>query len=221
MVLKDVNDFLSTQNSKKETVILKFSHIHEKNRSAVMSEVNKQLRAFLIDRRLGNLATVGNMPLGLLRGKVLAIYEEGFVGEGPYKDLVINFINPKKKKKNEEMAWKKLSENEKKFKLIIRGYYANKRSYKSLATHQTEKILKQWKKNGGKKGYPGELLQLYWTSTWHPGCKLGDQQNIAGNTAPLWTKSAIENLKKLIVEYKPNVVITDFADKWKAEIIIS
>lgn len=213
-VLDNVQRFLDRPASSRETVILKFSHIHESNRSDVMDMVNSTLRNRLLDRITG--LTIGALPFRRLRGKVLAVYEKEFVGRGPFKNKVITVINPKKKK-----AWVKMKPNEKRQKLILRGYYANRRSYKSVLDHQTNSVLKNWQKNGGKAGYPGELLQLYWTSTWHIKCKFGNQQHIARNTMFLWRRDAIDKLKRLIFRYQPNVVITDFAEEAKADIIIN
>ena len=149
-----------------------------------------------------------------LREKVLAIYEGGFVGQGPYKPKVINFINPKGKK-----AWDKKNIIEKRWLLILRGYYANRRRISSVKDHQENSIMKNWQKNGGKAGNPGELLQLYWTSTFN-WTNLLAPKNILHNTAEFWDANAVRVLKRLIFRYQPNIVITDFADEAKANAII-
>jgi hypothetical protein len=211
-VLDNVQRFLDRPASSRETVILKFSHIHESNRSDVMDMVNSMLRNRLLDRITG--LTIGAQPFRRLRGKVLAVYEKGFVGKGPFKNKVISVINPKGKK-----AWVKMEPKTKRQKLILRGEYANRRRLSSVKPHQENSIMKNWQKNGGKAGYPGEFLQLYWTSTFN-WTNLTASRNILENTAEFWTADAVSVLKRLIFRYQPNIVITDFADEAKANAII-
>ncbi len=73
--------------------------------------------------------------------------------------------------------------------------------------------LKSWKKVFSKPKFQGELMQLYWTSTWVFGKDpLGRAQNIRRNNEPLWLPTARAKLKFLINNYKPNIVLVDFAN---------
>lgn len=211
-VLADVVRFLRRDNSQNETVILKFSHIHEDNHRDVMEMVYRTIDTKLYDHGRDR-RTIGSIPIRELRGKVIAIYEEGFVGRGPYQYKVINFMNPKK-----DETWDRIDRMEKLNKLILRGYYSNKRQYKDMKKKQI-RLLQEWNRQGGKASFRGELMQLYWTSTWHPGSPL-HKMNIKNNTAPLWKDSSRNELTNLIRRYKPNVVITDFADASKAYTIL-
>ncbi len=201
-VLLQVRDFLNEEESRRETVILKFSHIHKNYRAKVMKHVIETLGDKLYEKY--PTGTVGMRPFGGLRGKVITIYEKGFVWTRQRANTVINYEN---KKGNEVFD---ACEN-KTGKLILRGYFSNKRSLNNMLKKQVQ-LLAGWRKIYNQNIYRGELMQLYWTSTWHPGTRIGGKQNIRRNTDPLWLPTARAKLKFLIKNYKPNIVLVDFAN---------
>lgn len=209
-ILDQVRTFLDRLPSSKETVVLKFSHVHADNRNQLVSEVMKVLGNKLY--RNNKLTTIGDRQIGEMRGKVIAIFEKGFVGTGASKCHVINFENAKSKTRWETAT-------NKGGKLILRGVYSNKRQLKNIIKKQAT-LLAEWNKIYRQPIYHGELMQLYWTSTWHPGSPLGSAQNIELNTTPLWVPEARQKLCELIKLYKPNVTIMDFASEAKCRLIL-
>ena len=202
-VLLQVRDFLNEKESRRETVILKFSHIHSSLRVKVMKHVIETLGDKLYEKYA--TGTVGMRPFGGLRGKVITIYQKGFVRTRQGANTVINYEN---KKGNEVFD---ACEN-KTGKLILRGYYSNKRKFNDMLKKQVQ-LLAGWRKIYNQNIYRGELMQLYWTSTWVFGKSLpGKTQDIRRNTDPLWLPTARAKLKFLIKNYKPNIVLVDFAN---------
>jgi hypothetical protein len=209
-VLLQVLDFLNTPDSSRETVILKFSHIYKDARTKVIDEVIRRVGAKLY--RKNNNITVGAERFQNLRGKVIAIFEKGFVGTGPRTNMVINFEN---KKGSKAFA----PTTEKTGKLILRGEYSNKRQLGDIVKKQ-KKNMEGWNQVSSSPAFAGELMQLYWTSTWHIGSPLW-AGSVRKNTEGIWTKRGRLELGKLILNYKPNIVLVDFANADKNDFLMN
>ncbi len=213
-VLKQIYTFIKTPASNQETVIIKFSHIHASNTGAVMQEVFDQLGTTLFRKRgaYGNF-TIGNIPLMAVRGKVIAIYDKNFHASGPRADTVITYENPK-----DDHAWDIIGD--KHGMLILRGKYANRRSLSDIVKKQTA-LLAKWDKVHVNPAFGGEMMQLYWTSTYNPLKSKPFTTNIEKNTRPLWDDDGKKKLSFLIKHYHPCVVLVDFADQAKNLLILN
>jgi hypothetical protein len=217
-VLQQVHVFMSSGGTR-ETVILKFSHIKAGNRREVVRTVTETLDQYLYNPHR-QPDTVGSIPLGRLRGKVLAVYESKF--EDALRVLPLNrrkaIVCRNDKGKS---GYNRITSLEKARKLILRGEYSNRRKRIDVYKKQLANAKNWWIKCQGKAACRGELMQIYWTSTFNP--KRWDSSwysNIKNNTKDLWTRRGKADLKHLIGNYRPNIVITDFADPDKAMFIL-
>jgi hypothetical protein len=211
-VLEQVNAFLNEH--KKETVILKISHVAAALRKRVVTYIERTLPSTRIYRNQHGISIAGE-TMGNLRGKVLVVYEENFKSKVQTKEITYykNCKVGKSKKSTMQSRflemWKIETHNG---RLILRGQYANKLKLNDIYADQ-EKKMKYWYTKHRKEC--DELMQLYWTSTGKFG-----HLNIAYNTALIWLDSAKARLHKLIKEYKPNIVMIDFIDDEKIEAIL-
>jgi hypothetical protein len=82
-----------------------------------------------------------------------------------------------------------------------------------------KKKMRNWYINGWQTNYPGELMQLYWTST-NNETELWTHPNVEVNTDRIWDRAGRRDLKYLIGNFRPNIVITDFAERRKAKYIL-
>lgn len=218
-ILADIRRFLTGDGHNRECVILKISHIKSGNRDGVISAINETLggdqSVLYKPGRPTRHATVGLTPLGELRGKCIVTYEKGFEGKdtvGTYAP--VSFLNPKGAD-----AISVLAPDKRYARLILRGEYSNKRTITNIHARQRDRLI-EWervKRDGNRRG---EMMQLYWTATWHVGCQLGEQTNIRRNTDAIWTDENLGRLRTLIRTYEPAVIITDFADATKANAIL-
>jgi len=218
-VLQQVQVFMSSVGTR-ETVILKFSHIKTGNRREVVRTVARTLDQYLYNPHR-QPDTIGNIPLGRLRGKVLAVYESKF--QDALRTLPLNrrkaIVCRNEKGKS---GWNRITSLQKARVLILRGEYSNKRQHKDVSKKQFANAKNWWIKCQGKPECRGELMQIYWTSTFNPlgGSPLW-KSNIRTNTTPLWERRGRADLEDLIGNYRPNIVITDFASENKARFILN
>jgi hypothetical protein len=208
-VLEQVGDFMNEDPGRNETVILKFSHVHSSNREGVIQEVVNVLGNKLYRKKRD--LTVGSERMHALRGKVIAIYESGFVGKMLQANTVVNFENKKSKRRFEP------SQN-KEGRFILRGEFSNKRHLSEIYKIQ-QGHMQAWNNIYREPAYRGEMMQLYWTATWHVGSN-PLKMSVAKNTEPLWKPAGKNQLRGLISRYHPNIVMVDFADEDKNSYIL-
>lgn len=212
-ILLDVKTFLETDGYKEEIVILKFSHIKSSNTKDVRRAVQAMFGRERIYKR-NKIRALGAETLSSLRGKVIAIYDKKFhkISEKHARAVIFKSL------KGDDI----LSKVEKDTGIwVLRGEYSGKRQLLKIEEKQN-KNLRNWKKNQRKAEYSEDFMQLYWTSTF--STKQGIlhyKNNIRKNSAPLWETTGINKLKRLMKKEEPQIVMADFCDVDKFNIIRS
>lgn len=229
-VLMHLKRFLDTPRSSRETVILKLNHCAPSVTSEIITYVRDILgaRLYYTTQTRRRYPTIGLIPLDDLRGKVIPIYGSEFVSEDEnrrrearpddYGHDIISFRNPKG-----DRAWSPLSARTRRDKLILRGFYSNRRRWDSILQIQRQN-LRAWHNKPRTQQFTGELMQLYWTSTYNPNPKvsgLNVRPNIEANTAAIWRERPRQALVNLLTSYLPQLVHIDFVDLDKTNLIIN
>ena len=212
-LLDQIRVFLSEAASASECIILKLSHIKDEHHEAIVKMVRKTLGDLLFHKPNTPRKTLGLCPFRKLKGRIVCIVEAEFGYHTAADDLTL-FVNPK----GETRSWNQIDPDIRDRALVLRGESALMQDITDIRKFQKKK-MEGWQAFRQNIWARGDLGQIYWTSTFQL-LKNPTAFNIRRNTEKLWSGDSIRELRMMIRKYKPNVVITDFADENKSRIIL-